>query len=469
MMATNRTDMLPAARPIGALRGPTLLASLFVLASCGPSDPVEAADAADVIDSAGDANDAADAADATPTGDTSEATDVEWPGISFVDCPPLSVNLGQTTPSGDCAVVERLAEAGVTRMLVRADCTDGGVTGLLDKRHLVMVPDAPSRDVLWVHIGGTSGQPSNSGNIGAVAASLGYRYVSVAYPNARSVAARCACPDGPRPSDCFERVRQELLYGVESTAMFDMSAAEAIVPRLVALLRTLEAQRPADGWDAFTDGDGDLVWENIALSGFSQGGGMAGMLARDHRVDRVMYLSKPADPIFDVLLDPSAYTPCDRHDACGTHAVCCDIAGDAESCATPPPGSYCLRTVPGPWARTGPDVDGDGLGDGGPDARATPAERQFLLIHRDEGAFGYAPDVMALWGVGDRDDVVDADALAPPYDAGARLFSTARPPRSAGCSEHQSMGADACQPRAADGEPAMSPVWRHAMTTPLGP
>jgi len=404
----------------------------------------------------------------SPKGDTSPTTDDTdtvqdsgEPVSLFADCAPHVADLGVTTGDGDCLQSETHAD-GVVQLRVRADCTDGEITGHLDKRHVVLVPPAPTQEALWLHLGGSGGQPTSTVNIGDAAVEAGYRFISLAYLNEPSIAGRCACPDGPRPLECEEKVRLEVLYGDEHTDWFEMAPEESIAHRLAALLQALHKEQPSGGWDTYLTGE-EPAWSQIALSGFSQGGGMAGLIARDHASPRVMYLSKGAGSVSSALLDPDSAQSCSDDSDCDGGA-CCPLDGFQEDCtAEPGAENVCHEQVPGLWAHTGQDVDGDGLGDGGPETRATPAERQFGLIHLSEGAWAYSPEVFALWGMGSRDDYTLAETAAPPFAAGVQLFNTDLAPRGS-CSEHQSMGADACQPRNKDGEPVLRDAWLHAMT-----
>ncbi|MFT4705680.1 MAG: hypothetical protein ACI81R_003391 [Bradymonadia bacterium] len=128
-------------------------------------------------------------------------------------------------------------------------------------------------------------------------------------------------------------------------------------------------------------------------------------------------------------------------------------------------GGHCADTLLAAWTRSGADLNGNYTGDGGPALRATPAERQFAIVHRGEGAWSYSPRVFELWGMGTSQQFFDTDSGTEIPD-GTQLFSTGLPPRGT-CSEHQSLGSDACQPREPQtGEPAMQPVWRFIMGAP---
>ncbi len=376
------------------------------------------------------------------------------------ECAPLTVET-DSMGDGDCVLTQSDDDLGITTSAVRADCTDENIRALLGKRHIVMVPDDVTRPELWLHFGGTGGQPTNTTNLGIAAATAGYRYISIAYPNEPSISDRCTCAEGPRPIECEGVVRAEVLYGADVTPWFDMVPQEAIVSRLVALLEYMAAEQPNAGWDAYL-ADGEPVWGSIAVSGFSQGGGMAGMIARDHLVARALYLSKGGGSASNVMLDPPAAQPCMSHEEC-TKGRCCP-ATDPACDDTPETGGFCTFQQPVPWIYEGADTDGDGRGDGTADTRTTPPDRQFALVHREEGAWEYSPEVFDAWGMGSRDDFFDADTGEMP-PAGTRLFSTALPPRN-DCSEHQSMGPNGCQPIDPNtGRPAMARVWLWAMTS----
>jgi hypothetical protein len=398
---------------------------------------------------------------ADPKEDTDPGTD---PGTDvateyFATCDALTVDLGDQTPTGDCVLTQAIG--GGTQLAIRADCTDSNITGNLDKRHVVMVPDTVTRDVLWLHMGGTGGQPTNTENIGEAAMMAGYRYISLAYTNNPSVAERCQCPDGPRVAECEGLVRYELLYGDDVTDLFVMEPDEAIVPRLVALLTSLDDRAPNVGWGDYLDANGEPIWADIAVSGFSQGGGMAGLIARDHVVDRAMYLSKGAGATLEAVIDPSTAQECTDDSECASE-MCCP-ATDIQ-CDEPGDSAICLNLVPALYASEGADLDGDGIGDGDASDRATPGERQFAVIHRDESAYQNGPGIFASWGMNSAE--VDVDSVVAPYAADAQIFTTAAPPRL-DCSEHQSMGADACQARDGNGDPVVRPAWLHAMNASL--
>jgi len=418
----------------------TLVSMTLLLAACEPADPGAAPDALEVNTHYGAA------------------------------CAAHVADLGVTIPTGSCVGTRSFTTpdgiAG-TEVGVRADCTDpaGLITGNLDKRHVVMAPTSGAAGLpLWVHLAGTGGKPTNTENIGEAAVDAGYRYISLAYLNNTSISDRCTCPSGERRAgNCNEEVRLELITGDDYSADFDMDPEESIEYRLATLLHSLHQQNPAAGWDDYYDpSTRKPLWEEMAISGFSQGGGMAGLIARDHEVERVLYFSKGAGQTVNIVADPSVAVTCTAITDCTTDQKCCPLDEfDAACSVKPAKTNYCLERVVAPWVFTGEDTDGDGFGDGDETTRATPASQSWAVVHEDEGAWQYSPDVFDAWGMGAPSTFVNADAGGP-FSGSDRLFSTSLAP-SGSCSEHQSIGADACQPKVA-GVPAMYDAWIHAMT-----
>lgn len=397
--------------------------------------------------------------DVDDSGDTE--TQVEAPAyLEGIECEPAVIDSDDDPASGDCILSQ--AVKGGTQVMINAECTDPAITALGSKRHLVMVPDE-SGTLLWLHLGGSGGKPSNTTKLGSAAIDSGYRYISLAYTNEPSVADRCNCDDGPRPVECEELARTEVLTGEDASPWLVMEPDESIEYRLKALLQFLNQQNTKGGWDEFLTPEGEIKWSRIAVSGFSQGGGMAGLIARDHAVNRALYFSKGAGSALEAMVDPSAYQSCSTDEECGDWK-CCPFE-DLNCKAPPAEGGLCAEQVPQPWVNTGPDTNGDSLGDANATKRTTPAERQFAVVHREETAWIYSPEVFETWGMGS--DYIDLDTQQSGFSIDKQLFSLSLPPNN-DCSEHQSMGADSCHSIHPDtGQPALLPVWRFVMDLDL--
>jgi hypothetical protein len=147
-------------------------------------------------------------------------------------------------------------------------------------------PDAP----LAIFLPGTGGKPGNAPALLATIAGQGYRVIGVAYNDEPAVVQ--LCPQNPDP-DCSARFREMRVTGTgPGVPGVTNSVPEAIIPRLVAALRTLDRKQPRIGWGQYLDGD-QPRWDRIVVSGLSQGAGMAAYIAKQHAVRRVVLFSSP--------------------------------------------------------------------------------------------------------------------------------------------------------------------------------
>jgi hypothetical protein len=101
------------------------------------------------------------------------------------------------------------------------------------------------------------------------------------------------CPRDPDPN-CSEKVRRKRIYGDDVTRLVDDRREQSIVARLTTLLAALDRDHPADGWSRYLQ-NGKPDWTRIAVSGLSQGAGMAAYIAQRTAVDRVVLFSSPWD------------------------------------------------------------------------------------------------------------------------------------------------------------------------------
>jgi acetyl esterase/lipase len=148
-------------------------------------------------------------------------------------------------------------------------------------------PDAP----LLVFMPGTGGRPANASDFENLAARQGYRVIGLEYTDTPAVAQ--VCPREPDPG-CSEKVRRKRIYGDDVTSLVDDRPEESIVTRLTKLLLLLARDHPGEGWEQYLI-EGRPDWSKIAVSGLSQGAGMAAYIAQRTRVARVVLFSSPWD------------------------------------------------------------------------------------------------------------------------------------------------------------------------------
>jgi predicted esterase len=168
--------------------------------------------------------------------------------------------------------------------------------------------------VLFLH--GTGGDFTTMPALLPVVAQQGYRVIGLAYNN--NPAVQQVCPSRPDPN-CAAKFREMRIWGTGGSTDIANPPAEAIVARLVALLRKLDALHPGEKWGSYLTADGKPIWSRIVVSGLSQGAGMAAYIAKREKVARVVCFSSPVDmlggrtgtEVAPWLAMPSA-TPADR-------------------------------------------------------------------------------------------------------------------------------------------------------------
>jgi hypothetical protein len=219
---------------------------------------------------------------------------------------------------------------------------------------------------------------------------------------------------------CWERNRLAIIYGGK-TDEFDVSRPNSIENRLVKLLSFLEQQHPDEGWSTYV-GDDSPKWSSIMVAGWSQGGGHAPLIARDHKVARVIMLEAPADRR---QIDPPAN--------------------------------------PARWLF---------------ERHATPTERYFGLAHvrgltsvpgAKPGDPFFLESAWRALGMDRFGQTVNVDTEAPPFNDTHQLITDVEPDPSAPLpsrTHHHSVAADSATPKDANGRPVLGVVWQYMMRAP---
>lgn len=143
---------------------------------------------------------------------------------------------------------------------------------------------------LFLMIVGTGGNAKDNYSIDSFAAAKGYHVLSLDYPN-NVITTTCSNSDD---STCFDRFRQEIVFGTPVSPLVDVDSANSIYNRLVALLKYLSVQYPRQGWDAFIR-NGQIQWNKVVVAGHSQGAGHAAYIAKKFAVQKVLMLAGPQD------------------------------------------------------------------------------------------------------------------------------------------------------------------------------
>ena len=183
--------------------------------------------------------------------------------------------------------------------------------------HVALVGDcARQTGHLYLFLPGTGGIPSTSMPLLHLAALNCLHVISLSYPDETAVINDCV-REPPEP-DCYAAWRLEKIDGMDRSAKIRVTPQNSIENRLLKLLQYLASQNPTDGWDSFFE-DHNVKWNNIIVSGHSQGGGQAAMLGKIHLVARVAMFGSVTDAVGSrngpapAWLSSSGATPADRY------------------------------------------------------------------------------------------------------------------------------------------------------------
>jgi hypothetical protein len=144
---------------------------------------------------------------------------------------------------------------------------------------------------LLVFLPGTGGKGGNAKAFCRTAANHGFHVVSLAYPSSVSMS---VFHDSPDP-DAFLKARECIIYGKVPFGKLGINEANSIHNRLAKLLAHLDKTYAQEGWRQYLNKNGAPAWQKLVLSGGSQGGGHAALLAMQHEVARVLMFGSPKD------------------------------------------------------------------------------------------------------------------------------------------------------------------------------
>jgi dienelactone hydrolase len=179
----------------------------------------------------------------------------------------------------------------LVRYWIRPSATDPAIRRFDDPHYVVFAAHVKADGPLLVFMPGTGGRPANTTAFADVAARQGYRVIGLEYTDTPAIGQ--VCPRNPDPN-CAAQTREKRTFGDDATGVIDDPPEESIVNRLTKLLALLDRQHPDDGWAQYL-ANGQPVWTRIAVSGLSQGAGMAAYIAKKTTVARVVLFSSPWD------------------------------------------------------------------------------------------------------------------------------------------------------------------------------
>lgn len=288
----------------------------------------------------------------------------------------------------------------LTEYSIPPQATDNTINQWLSNHYVAINKTVPAKHKLFIFLPATGATPHNYRLIVQQAANLGYHAIGLQYPNSVEVASLCG---SSTDANCFEKVRLEILDGVDRSNRVNVNQANSIENRLVKLLLYLHAQHPTEGWLSYLTQQNVIQWSKFIVAGHSQGGGHTAIIAKQHRVARAVMFAAPID-----------------------------YSGPLQAYA--------------PW-QSAPHL--------------TPTEDYYGFVHVDDPESEGVLGVWQLLGMNVYGQSVRIDAQLPPYNQSHELTTAATPARGGNSSEHCSVVVDVYTPKLPNNTPLFKDVWQY--------
>ena len=157
--------------------------------------------------------------------------------------------------------------------------------------HLVVYNKKAKQGELLLFLPGTGGIATRGPRrLFSVAVYQGYHVINLSYINKPAVAQICRGKVLNKNFNCAEEFRTKRIYGNNEFSRIDDEVHDAIVNRFTKLLIYLSENDKNTDWGNYLE-NGKPKWGKIAVSGQSQGGGMAAFIAKENLVARVIDFS----------------------------------------------------------------------------------------------------------------------------------------------------------------------------------
>ncbi len=183
------------------------------------------------------------------------------------------------------------ARADVGLWFIPPQATDPRISIALQSHIAGSDPDLVPRNMLYLHLVGSCGNPSHNVDIVRHAAGLGFHVVSLSYPNCPSVETLVG---DSTSTTVHEEIRLERLTGTDASSLLRVGVPDSIDNRAQKLLEYLMAEDPDGGWDRYLS-PGGVRWGSIIVGGHSQGAGHAAFIAKRRVVAGAIMLGGPGD------------------------------------------------------------------------------------------------------------------------------------------------------------------------------
>ncbi len=187
------------------------------------------------------------------------------------------------------------AKAQLIQYQILPNVTDPNINTFTSagQQHFVFLNNSVlQKNQLFIMLPGTNQNPSEVQRIDSLAANLGYHSIGLSYPNNPAIGTLC---NSSSDIDCYTNTRLEIIDGTDRTTLVTVDSANCIENRIIKLLQYLQLQNSSENWSQFLDTTGNIIWDKIVIAGQSQGGGHAGVIAKYHKVARVLFFASPKD------------------------------------------------------------------------------------------------------------------------------------------------------------------------------
>ena len=164
-------------------------------------------------------------------------------------------------------------------------------TAMGEEHYIYLSKTTEHLNKLFLFLPGTKGRGKGGKYVVPFAASLGYHAISLTYCSDKALT---ACKD-INDENCFMNGRQEIVFGANTSTIWEVNKPNSIENRLQKLLTYLSINYPKDNWKQFLTDTNEINWEKICIAGQSQGGGHAAFIAQQKKVDRVVMFGAPKD------------------------------------------------------------------------------------------------------------------------------------------------------------------------------
>ncbi len=287
--------------------------------------------------------------------------------------------------------------------------TDAQIDTATEAHYVCLNKAVAARNQLFVFFPGTGGLPRHYQLISNTAADMGFHVINLRYYNFNAVNTLCGGLN--TDLDCYGKVRLEIIDGTDRTDLINVSRVNSVENRLIKLLQYMQRNYPNDGWEQFLHAD-SINWSRIVTSGHSQGGGHAAIIAKYHKIARVVMFA---------AMD------------------------------------YNGRVMkPANWIGAN---------------NATSASAYYGFSHQRDEAVNFTILSAQIWpayGMNAFGPVVNVDAAAPPYDNTHSLTTDLEP--ASGLPQfgkyHNGIAVDVFVPKLQDGTPVYKKIWEYLLSTP---